>query len=171
MSNLSLEKSIRTCKVATGWADRMQSDRFLNPSQMTCVTWNGFNSKGQRVCQDSFNTKTAGCNSAEDRVVVENNLRPQYSDYVTLNVAGINGYIYGNQMAHDGAVKLQQDVRNTGNITGNFGLQMGANTATFCGVGSKQRACNQACGAQKNRQHQAMQLGQNARRQASCSGF
>ena len=36
---------------------------------------------GRRVCPDSFYTKSAGCNSAEDRVVVENNLRPQYAEF------------------------------------------------------------------------------------------
>ena len=78
MSNLSLQKSIRTCKVETGWANRIESDRFLNPNVMVCPLWNGMNLKGQAVCPDSFVTKSRGCNSAKDRVVVENDLRPDY---------------------------------------------------------------------------------------------
>ena len=72
MSALSLEASIRTCKVDTGWANKMESDRFLNPNLMVCPVWNGFDTAGRMVAPDSFWTKNAGCNSAEDRVVVEN---------------------------------------------------------------------------------------------------
>ena len=32
MSLVSLEGSVRTCKVNTAWANRIQSDRFENPS-------------------------------------------------------------------------------------------------------------------------------------------
>jgi hypothetical protein len=53
---------------------------------MSCPTWSGFDLVGRKVCPDSFYTKSAGCNSAEDRVVVENNVsRPQYMEYITLN--------------------------------------------------------------------------------------
>ena len=82
MSSISLEGSIRTCKVDTGYANKVESDRFLNPENMVCPIWNGVDLTGRRVCPDSFYTKSAGCNSAEDRVVVENNLRPQYAEYV-----------------------------------------------------------------------------------------
>lgn len=88
-STLSLNASIRTCKVDAGWANRTQSDRFLNPNNMVCIPWDGYNLKGQRVCPDSHYTKTPGCNSALDRIAVENVLRPQYSAYVSLDAAGI----------------------------------------------------------------------------------
>lgn len=97
MSNLSLTSSVRTCRVDTGEAARIASDRFLNPSNMVCVGWDGYNSKGQSVCADSFNTKSAGCNSAQDRVDVESFLRPDYSAYINLNTKGIDGPGFNNQ--------------------------------------------------------------------------
>ena len=61
---------------------------------MICPLWNGRDSTGRVICVDSFVTKSRGCNSAEDRVVVENNVsRPQYLEYVTLNAAGVGGNI------------------------------------------------------------------------------
>ena len=94
--SVSLDSAIRTCKVNTGWATREESDRFLNPNNMLCPLWNGLDNTGRRVCPDSFVTKSRGCNSATDRVVVENNVsRPQYIEYITLNSAGVAGNIYG----------------------------------------------------------------------------
>lgn len=119
--SISLEASLRTCKVDTGWASKVQSDRFLNPSLMVCPTWNGIDSAGRPVCADSFMTKRAGCNSAEDRVVVENNVsRPQYMEYINLNAQGIAGNIYGNSPQGNSAIQArrQQEV-NT--VTGQFG--------------------------------------------------
>ena len=84
MSSLSLDASIRTCKVISGEASRIESDRFLNPNNMVCIPWTGYNLTGQQVCADSFYTKTPGCNSALDRVSVENTLRPQYGEYINL---------------------------------------------------------------------------------------
>ena len=52
MSSLSLNASIRTCKVEAGEAVRIESDRFLNPNNMVCIPWNGYNNKGQAVCAD-----------------------------------------------------------------------------------------------------------------------
>lgn len=89
--NISLEGSIRSCKVDSGWADKLYSDRFMNPSNMLCPPWNGVDTSGRPVCWDSYNTKTPGCNSALDRVFVENLLRPQYMEYVTLDAEGISG--------------------------------------------------------------------------------
>lgn len=97
--SISLEKSVRTCDVNTGEANRIQSDRFFNPSNMVCIPWNGLNNKGQEVCPDSFYTKTPGCDSAEDRVMVENSQRPKYFNYVTLGAQGVQGAIYGNVSA------------------------------------------------------------------------
>ena len=73
--SISLEKSVRSCSVNVGEANRIQTDRFFNPSNMVCIPWNGINNKGQEVSPDTFYTKSAGCDSAEDRVMVENSLR------------------------------------------------------------------------------------------------
>jgi hypothetical protein len=94
-SVMSLESAIRTCKVDTAYANKVESDRFLNPQNMVCPIWNGMDTAGRRVCPDSFWTKRAGCNSAEDRVMVENDQRPQYMEYINLSANGIDGAIYG----------------------------------------------------------------------------
>src|SRR5690349_1512612 len=90
MAYISLDKSIRTCKVDTGWANKIQSDRFENPDLMMCPVWNGRDTTGRQVCADSFWTKRAGCNSPEDRIMVENSLRPSYFEYISLNAAGLS---------------------------------------------------------------------------------
>jgi hypothetical protein len=149
MSSLSLDASIRTCKVETGQASRVLSDRFLNPNNMVCIPWNGFNSKGQSICQDSFQTKTPGCNSADDRVAVENSLRPQYADYINLNVAGLQGNIYGNTSAWEksGSANKYQDSRNQ--ISGNFGTQWGANVYQTCSGNAYERSMAQEAQAKR----------------------
>lgn len=133
MSNISLEGSIRTCKVDTAWASRMESDRFLNPSLMVCPPWNGMDNAGRNVCVDSYVTKTAGCNSALDRVAVENAQRPQYIEYVNLDAQGIMGDLYSsNNMYQEDAELRSQSLRNVNNITGNFGLDFGADIYPTC---------------------------------------
>lgn len=120
---VSLEAAIRTCKVETGWANKVESDRFLNPNLMMCPVWDGMDLTGRPVCPDSFYTKRAGCNSAEDRVVVENNVsRPQYMEYINLNANGIEGNIYGNTMAWN-AVGCNRKFHNRqlSDYTGQFG--------------------------------------------------
>lgn len=94
--SISLLGSINVCKVNTGWADKIQSDRFENPSNLLCPLWNGQDNFGRFVHPDSFVTKNAGCNSADDRVAVENFLRPQYMEYVALDAAGFQAPLYGN---------------------------------------------------------------------------
>ncbi len=94
--SISLLGSINVCKVNTGWANKIQSDRFENPSNLLCPLWNGQDSFGRFVHPDSFVTKNAGCNSADDRVAVENFLRPQYMEYVALDAAGFQAPLYGN---------------------------------------------------------------------------
>ena len=92
--SISLLGSINVCKVNTGWADKIQSDRFENPSNLLCPLWNGQDNFGRFVHPDSFVTKNAGCNSADDRVAVENFLRPQYMEYVALDAAGFQAPLY-----------------------------------------------------------------------------
>ena len=122
MANVSLEASLRTCKIDQGWADRMQSDRFQNPNNLVCPLWNGVDTAGRVVCPDSFYTKNAGCNSAEDRVYVENSLRPQYSEYINLSFSAIAGAIYGDTMGWNEAGEAKMMLRATDQLTGHFGL-------------------------------------------------
>jgi len=140
MSNLSLEASIRTCKVDSGYANKVQSDRFLNPLNMVCVPWNNMNNKGQNVCADSWYTKTAGCNSALDRVSVENFLRPSYADYINLNMSGLDGDMYGsnvNAWDRAGAATAWENTRPK--ITGQFGNQFRSTNTMTCFGGAYER--------------------------------
>lgn len=105
MANISLNKSTRTCKVNTGWADRIASDRFLNSDLMQCPVWSGRDLAGRSACADSFYTKRAGCNTSLDRINVENNLRPQYMEFITLDACGINGEMYGEQSENIGVTE------------------------------------------------------------------
>jgi hypothetical protein len=124
MANISLEGSIRTCKVDTAWANRLESDRFLNPNLMVCPAWNGIDTAGRPASEFSFYSKTAGCNSAADRVNLENDLRPQYMEYVTLDAAGIRGGCSESRPKTD--AKCGQSVMgNAHNITGQFGTMSG----------------------------------------------
>lgn len=99
---------------------------------MVCPPWNGVDTSGRPVCPDSFWTKTPGCNSADDRVVVENNLRPQYMEYVNLDAQGIRGDLYNYDMSSCPGGMIQRDemveeqtLKDVHNITGQFGLQTG----------------------------------------------
>lgn len=159
---MSLEASVRTCDVNVGEANRIQSDRFFNPQNMVCIPWNGLNNKGQEVCPDSFWTKTPGCDSAEDRVMVENGLRPKYLNYVTLSASGINGGIYGNQMAwkesNARGNMLDQITTDPKFGTGQFGNDFGAHVNYMgCSIGAYERA--QAQMSQANRNQAAMNNG------------
>lgn len=141
---ISLEKSVRTCDVNVGEANRIQSDRFFNPMNMVCIPWNGLNSKGQEVCPDSWWTKTPGCDSAEDRVMVENAQRPKYINYVTLGAQGIDGHIYGNADAAINSVGRTKFDHSRDRITGNFGTQWGANVQyQGCSVNAYERGMAQ----------------------------
>ena len=75
--------AIKTCTLDTANANRIRSDRFLNPSNMVCPSWNGYDNLGRRICKNSFSTVNPGCNSALERVNVENDItRPQYLKYI-----------------------------------------------------------------------------------------
>ena len=167
----SLIGAVQTCTMDTADAIRLQSDRFLNPNVMVCPIWNGINLKGQQVCPDSFYTKSAGCNSAEDRVVVENNLRPKYFDLITLNAGGINANIYGNVDDHIQSVNRQKMLDQIPQKhTGNYGLEFGRyRRSTSCGIGAYENAMKQE--AQTLRGQNAMNNGYQAYKNRSCSGM
>lgn len=138
MANISLDASIRTCKIDTAYADKVYSDRFMNPANMVCPIWNGYDSTGRPVCPDSFMTKNPGCASALDRINVENTQRPQYVEYVNLSAGGISGEIYGENPGYPmnqwATMKRKQDLYNLNTITGNFGQQFGSSVNPSCGV-------------------------------------
>lgn len=169
--SISLDASIRTCKVETGEAARIQSDRFQNPNLMVCPPWAGYNLKGQSVCADSFYTKKAGCNSALDRVDVENFLRPQYADLITLNMNGLDGAIYdkSNVNSYVDAKGVQQFDNSRNKLTGNYGLQWRANNQyTACTNNAYSRAMSEV--AQSNKAAAHANNGFKGNQNRSCSG-
>jgi hypothetical protein len=119
MSSLSLNAALRVCKVDVGYADKVNSDRFLNPNNMLCPLWGGVDVAGRPVCPDSFYTKSAGCNSALDRVMVENDVfRPKYTEYITLNASGINNE---GSMPYNASVSRSAELRNINSNNPHFG--------------------------------------------------
>lgn len=160
MSSLSLEASIRTCKVDTGNATRVQSDRFQNPRIMVCPVFNGFNSKGQEICIDSKRRINPGCRSALDRVSVESFLRPKYAAHINLTASGIDGDIYG-----DGE-RDWVDERNE--LTGQFGNQWISTNYRTCGVNAYENAMAQE--QQQDRVSRFHNSASRSNRLRSCSG-
>ena len=131
---ISLQGSLQTCKVNTGYANKIQSDRFENPDNLLCPIWNGKDNFGRVVCYDSYVTKSAGCSSALDRVVVENVLRPQYFEYVALDASGyINTAALGAPVSTTENYQKQsqltsmKDSKNTSMKSGSVGLQYSKN--------------------------------------------
>lgn len=163
----SIESSIRTCKVDTAYANKTASDRFLNPNLMVCPIWGGRDLKGRKVCADSFNTKRAGCNSAMDRVAVENDVfRPSYMEYLTLHAKGVDGEVYG---VDPDLAYAEKDLDNVDNITGNFGLSWKAQKYPNCPTyPMKERMAAQK---QAEREQQAMVNGYRSTAYRNRSGM
>lgn len=140
---VSLNSSIRTCKIDPAYASKVESDRFLNPNNMVCPSWTGYDSAGRLACPNSFMTKQAGCSSAQDRVTVENIQRPQYVEYVNLSSNGIRGdFGYENNDAQFASNELAA----INNSTGNFGIQFASTNYPGCG------AYNYVRGMQQNQE-------------------
>ena len=164
MANISLQGSIRTCKVDPGWASRVESDRFLNPELALCPVWNGVDNLGRPVNPFSFYTKNAGCNSSSDLVTIENDQRPRYLEYVTLDA---RGYLNeSGSMLPDKETVRSAAIGDLSKITGNPGYGYGASVYPGCaygdGVGMNnyaQRVNNMAAaGMQTQRNKQAAGL-------------
>ena len=83
MSNLSIASSMNGYKVRSGFASAAASQRVLDSNAMLCTAWSGTDVTGRYVPPDSYNTKAPGCNSASDRLVVENGMRPNYTAYIS----------------------------------------------------------------------------------------
>lgn len=127
MSVLSLLKSVRSCNVDVGWANKLQSDRFLNSCQVVCPVWTGTDQYGRIVCPDSMMIETAGCRSALDRVDVENYQRPQYFELVNLDGFGVQGNIYSDDSGNRTA-----NLQNLSEIVGNPGYDYGSYIQPRC---------------------------------------
>ena len=170
--SISLSKTIRTCKVDTSLDANMQSDRFLNSDNMICPRWLNQDITGRQVCADSWYTKSAGCNSAEDRVLVENTVsRPLYSDLISLNMQGVTGDIYGQQ--DESSIEEEQLAnqfsKSRGQYTGNYGIQWRANNVPQCGLNQYENAM--ASMSQQNREANYANSSYLAQEQRNNSGM
>lgn len=88
----SLASAIKTYTVNVGAAPRMESERTIGSGEFkTCYNWGGYDQVGRHVTADSYYTKSPGCNSAEDRILVENQQRPRYYTYIQLSTEGLYG--------------------------------------------------------------------------------
>ena len=171
-STISLTASTRTCSVNTGEAERIQSDRFENPNSMVCIAWNGTDLTGREVSPDSFYTKTAGCDSAEDRVLVENDLRPKYFNYITLGAEGVDGQIYGNVDAQMQVDSRQKFIQSRSNITGKYGSTDFSRNLTdsgSCSINAYEKAMAQM--SQLQRSQGRMNSGFRANSDLRAAGF
>ena len=165
---VSLESALRTCKVDVAYANKVESDRFLNPDNMMCPVWNGVDLAGRGVCKDSFYTKRAGCNSALDRVNVENFLRPSYVEYITLDASGFEANIYGNTMPRTESVNRVARMKDINKVTGQFGNQF-AEVYPSCGYYPYKMAMAQV--AAEDRQAAGANNGYNSAQMRARSGF
>jgi hypothetical protein len=107
--------------------------------------WNGLDTFGRIVAFDSFYTKAPGCQSAEDRVVVENQQRPRYFEFVTLDAQGFqNPAVFSGVVPSTESYKKQETlyraIANTTveNQNGSTGVQtsrqINQNTGGACGA-------------------------------------
>ena len=126
MSEQSLTNNILSYKVDVGNAAKMRTHRIQNPDAQMCPLWTGYDLTGRESCEYGFYTKVEGCNSAEDRISVENTLRPQYTNFVTYNAEGISGYIYdtplpGRNIQTDEMNSVAKKLKAVQKSTGQFG--------------------------------------------------
>lgn len=172
--SVSLESAIRTCKVNQSSANKVESDRFLNPDNMLCPIWNGHDLAGRPVCPNSFMTKSRGCNSAQDRVVVENNVtRPQYMSYITLSENGIIGEIYGDSTKQVNSQLRTNALDKVHGLTGQFGYvsDFGAQVIPSCGTGNAYEKAQLQIHSQEQRLKQHLHNQKELYDNNRCSGY
>jgi hypothetical protein len=129
--SISLTSAIKICRLNTGDDVRLQSQRFLNPEYNICPQWNGKDMYGRSVHEDTRNLKSnaPGCFEAQDRVSVENDHRPRYSAYVTLNPQeGIHGVVnnsdeHKNHVSYQSTLRAETDLSHVQSYSGNPGYQ------------------------------------------------
>jgi hypothetical protein len=111
---------------------------------MVCPPWNGVDTAGRPAHWNSFYTKTPGCNSANDRVTVENALRPQYVEYVNLDATGISGGCpYPGQQMNPDSLCAKQSKADIPALTGQFGDNVSQHIFPNCVTCSDMSGCSQ----------------------------
>lgn len=92
MATFGLKAALNIPKVNTGNASRYESQRSLDSQQLVCPPPTQYDNAGRpELPYSGFSTRTAGCYSALDQTMNESNLRPQFSELVTLNPQAYRG--------------------------------------------------------------------------------
>jgi hypothetical protein len=126
----SLSNSITIPKVNVGAANQLWSDRRYNPEESTCQMWGGTDLTGRAVCPGTFLTTDGGCNSALERIYVENALRPNYAEYQTLDTRGYTENLYDPQI---GTAQIE------GYTSNSRGQRIGTTQSEGSRIASRQR--------------------------------
>jgi hypothetical protein len=136
MSLVSLTSSIRNCNVNVADANRLESDRFLNPSNTVCYNSTGYNIKGQMVCKDSLHTKAAGCSHPMDMVNLENSNRPNYLVFTPSDSQKTNHTSLDEMTGHFGNQLISHTKQscNYNNNYENYMKQYAENNNTSCSI-------------------------------------
>lgn len=169
----SITGEILTSKVNVGYADKLWSTERQDQNQMMCPMWGGYDLTGRQVCADSFYTKNEGCNTAIDRINVENDQRPRYVNFVTLSAEGIGGALYtpnAGMVSADAEYKMLKDQKYP-----EFGNLSGARLPTTTSIpstinGTPSPSPSRAALAQANRNLQANNIANNVQSMKYAAG-
>lgn len=121
---LSLEGSLRTCKVRSGMAPQFLSDRIIGgPEQRVCPMPRPFDAYGRESNFMTLQNKSAGCNDPLEIVSKEIDVvRPQYYQFINLNPNGLFGD-FDNVQRKETMYK-NSALQGLSETTGQFGQQM-----------------------------------------------
>ena len=155
--SLSLVASTTASKVNSSVAaETLSSARLFDPSQNICPAYGGVDTAGRPAVADSQITKFAGCNSALDRILVENMLnRNVVSDHTYLNMGGLSGVMWTDPsiskmrvVDRDAQMQTRADMLGNAGTAGPLGAVPGSvNTTYFGSIGGIAKAANNIGGA------------------------
>ena len=170
--SIGLTSSILNTKFIVGDESRLQTNRIQNPNAMMCPVWNGSDLAGRPVCDDTFYTKKEGCNSSLDRIKVENFLRPNYTNFVTISAIGITGddANYGPNLSVSDSLAADNDRTKLSANNGRFGListeaiRPSSSRMEVEAANAYQSADANAIQAQNSRVNQNLNIGYNSQK-------
>lgn len=91
---MSLLKNLGINKVSTDYAERNQTNTWINSNNVACFNTNNLDNFGRIACNDSLTLNSRNCQNPLDRVKAENNNRPSKSNNLYLNTDTLNENIF-----------------------------------------------------------------------------
>lgn len=91
MSSVSLKAAIKGYTVPSSAAAVLSTSRDINPNNITCYNWDGTDPSGRAANVNSVSTRSAGCNTANETILPESALRPNYIAMVLGGGSAIEG--------------------------------------------------------------------------------